>query len=317
MIPSKRAHLHVVGLSHPGQTGKNNEDRFAVTSYYVSRRNATPALFAVVADGIGGHRAGEVAAEMVVDYISHAIAESDAYQPVKIMEQAVQGASHVIAMQAATGTNQQGMGATCACTWVVGDRLYTASVGDSRIYLIREKNIQQLTVDHTWIREALDSGDLTPDQAHDHPNAHMIQRYLGSTEPPEVDFRLRLHDGEMDVQSVSNQGLRLEPGDILLLCSDGLTDMVWYGEIIRVFGSAGNLHSAAQALIDLANERGGHDNITVVLLAVPQPEETYLIEKQRNIMPWLMRGIMAGVILIAVLIALGWYLMRTGVEVIP
>ena len=160
------------------------------------------------------------------------------------------------------------MGATCVCAWVIAERLYMASVGDSRLYLLRRGVIRQLTTDHTWIQEALDFGFLTPEQAHKHPNQHVIRRYLGSAEPPEVDFRLKLDDAETDEQALANQGLRLEPGDRLLLCSDGLSDLVQPGEIQQAV-QTGTREGAPQALVALANARGGHDNITVLLLEVP------------------------------------------------
>jgi protein phosphatase len=159
------------------------------------------------------------------------------------------------------------MGATCACAWVIKDRLYTASVGDSRIYLVRNQKIRQLTIDHTWVQEALDHGALTPDQARNHPNVHVIRRYLGSEQPVEPDFRLKLEAGESDSQAERNQGFRLRRGDRLLLCSDGLTDLV-EDEEIRAALQTNQLDAAVQYLINLANHRGGHDNITVVALHV-------------------------------------------------
>ena len=138
MIRTDRSHLNIATQTHAGMTGKNNEDRYAVTSYELSESDNTPVLFAVVADGIGGHLAGEVAAELAVDHITQFVAESDARHPKKILEKAIQETSEAIADHAASKPEQQGMGATCACVLVVGDQLYTATVGDSRIYLLRE-----------------------------------------------------------------------------------------------------------------------------------------------------------------------------------
>ena len=107
--------------------------------------------------------AGEVAAELAVDHISKFVAESDARHPKKILEKAIHEASEAIADHAASEPEQKGMGATCACVWVIGDQLYTATVGDSRIYLLREGRIQQLTTDHTWVQEALEKNILTPE----------------------------------------------------------------------------------------------------------------------------------------------------------
>ncbi|NOY99773.1 MAG: serine/threonine-protein phosphatase [Chloroflexi bacterium] len=317
MIPSKRAHLHVAALSHPGMKGKNNEDRFAVTSYVLSEKDATPALFALVADGIGGHRAGEVAAEMVVDYVSQAVAESDAKNPLQVIKQAVEGANRAIVSQAESDNDHQGMGATCACAWVIGDRLFTASVGDSRIYLLRGATIQQLTTDHTWIQEAMEKGILTPEQAREHPNVHVIRRFLGSADIPEVDFRMRLQPKESDARARANQGMRLQPGDTLLLCSDGLTDLVWNDEILETIRAAKDLQSAAQALIDLANERGGHDNITVILLSALNGGGAKKKLGGSNPLPWIVGGVVAFLVIASALAGLLWYLLQPTSRVTP
>src|SRR5450756_2343537 len=190
MIRSEHAHLQVAALSHPGMTGKNNEDRYAVSAYRLGPDNAAPSLLAVLCDGIGGHRAGEVAAEIAVNTISQVVAESDASQPIQILQNAVQAASQRIYKQAQSNGERRGMGSTCACAWVIGSRLYTVSVGDSRIYLQRGDAIYQLTTDHTLVQELLERGQITPEQMRGHPNAHVIRRHLGSAVPPEGDFRL-------------------------------------------------------------------------------------------------------------------------------
>jgi serine/threonine protein phosphatase PrpC len=268
MIRIEQSHLSVTALTHPGMTGKNNEDRFAVSAYQIQARRPERALLAILADGIGGHRAGEVAAEMAVNQVSRLIAASDATRPVETLRSAIQAASHEILIQAQNDPARQGMGATCACAWILADRLYTASVGDSRLYLVRDGAIQRLSTDHTWIQEALEKGLLRPEQTRGHPNAHVIRRYLGSPQPPEVDFRLRLHPNESDVQASANQGVRLHEGDRLLLCSDGLTDLVQDDEILAILEEQPQ-ETACQTLIALANERGGHDNITLISIQVP------------------------------------------------
>jgi len=268
MIRTERAHLNVVALSHPGMTGKKNEDRYAVSAYRVDAKDAKPSLFAIVSDGIGGHRAGEVAAEITVNTISHLVAQSDARKPLETLAEAISTASLSISTQAQQDPNQQGMGSTCACAWVIDNRIYTASIGDSRIYLLRGEDLYQLTTDHTWIQEALDKGILTPEDVRGHPNVHVIRRYLGSARPPIADVRMRMHPQETDTQALANQGMRIIPGDVILLCSDGLTDLVSDIEI-RDLLRIPDARLAAQYMIDLANERGGHDNTTVILLSVP------------------------------------------------
>jgi protein phosphatase len=285
MIRSSLAHLHIAALSHSGMTGKNNEDRYAVSSFNLSADDPRPVVFAVVADGIGGHRAGEVAAELAVNYISQGVAESNGKKPLKILEDAIHDASQAVAAHSASRSEQAGMGATCACVWIVERKLYIAHVGDSRIYLVRAGQIRRLTVDHTWVQEAIAKGVLDPDQARDHPNVHVIRRYLGSVQLPEVDFGLYLEEDEDDEEARANQGFELEPGDTLLLCTDGLTDLVWDDEILKAMRSKPNVKAAAEALVEMANQRGGHDNTTVVLVSVPHPEAT--VQRKKRFLGWL------------------------------
>lgn len=286
MIRTQRAHLHVAAFSHPGMTGKNNEDRFAVLSHVLSADDPTPSLFAVLSDGIGGHRAGEVAAELAVDHISHAVNASNGREPLTIMEEAIHAASEAIAHHSASDNERHGMGATCACAWVIGEKLYLACVGDSRIYLLRDGQMRQLTTDHTWVQEALEKKIIQPEDAREHPNVHVIRRYLGSLKLPEVDFRLKLNDSENSLQAQKNQGMTLLPDDMLLLCSDGLTDMVWADEIQKTLLEAKTPKATAQKLVAQANERGGHDNITVIVMMVPKPRPPG--EKKKGVWGWLM-----------------------------
>lgn len=269
MIPTTRAHLHVAAITHPGMRGKNNEDRYGVSAYSIGEEDRTPSVFAMIADGIGGHRAGETAAEMAVNLISQSVAESMASDPPAVLAEAVSNASQAIFEESASDPSKKGMGATCIAAWVIGDRLFTVAVGDSRLYLIRSGSILRLNIDHTWIQEAIENGALTPDQAKGHPNAHVIRRYLGSPQPVVPDFRIRLNPTESDGDAQANQGLRLLPDDVLLLCSDGLHDLVDDQEILQVISNQ-KMEKALETLVNMANERGGHDNITIVALQVPK-----------------------------------------------
>ncbi len=280
MNRTQNSHLTIAALSHAGMTGKNNEDRFAVSSYTTEADK--PVLFAVLSDGIGGHRAGEVAAELTVNYISETVSQSNGKNPIQIMESAIHAASQAIASRSASKEEQHGMGSTCACVWIEGQNLYVAYVGDSRIYLVRDGALQRLTIDHTWVQEALDKGIITAAQAREHPNVHVLRRHLGSVELPDVDFRLHLNGHENTQQAYDNQGTPLLPGDTLLMCTDGLTDMVWDDEILRLILTRNSLKSAAEDLIAQANERGGHDNITVILIGVPRLDAAQSAKKKRG-----------------------------------
>ena len=302
MIRTSRAHLHVEAHTHQGMTGKNNEDRYAVASFLTNEKDQIPVVFAVLADGIGGHRGGEVAAELAVNHIMQSVAKGDGKFSRHHIEQAVYEASNAIAAKSAANDEFKGMGATCVIVWIIGNKLYTAYVGDSRIYLMRGERIQRLTIDHSWVQEAMDKGILTPELARNHPNVHVIRRYLGSGIPPEPDFRLNLYEGDDAAEAEKNQGTELLPNDVLLLCSDGLTDLVWDDEILDVVRSKQNLNDASHALVDLANERGGHDNITVILIGIPEdykPKDETKKETKANWLPWIIAGI-AGLFMIVV-----------------
>ena len=298
MIRTVRSHLNVEAHSHPGMTGKNNEDRYAVASFVLDDNNKMPVLFAVLADGIGGHRGGEVAADLAVNHIVQAAAKSDGRHIRHTIEDVIVEASDAIAAHSASKDDLKGMGSTCALAWIVGDKLHTATVGDSRIYLMRAGRIQQLSTDHTWVQEAIEKGILTPERAREHPNVHVIRRYLGSPEPPEPDFRLRWFDDEGDQGDEGNQGVQLLPGDVLLLCSDGLTDLVWDDEILEVVRSKPTLKEASRSLVELANSRGGHDNTTVILISVPSNFKL-TVKNDAGWLPWVIGGV-AGVLFIVV-----------------
>jgi PPM family protein phosphatase len=269
MITIKQAHLHVAALSHMGMVRKNNEDNFAVSAFQLSEKDPTPAVFAILCDGIGGHKAGEVASEMAVNRISARVARSDGLHPTEILSTAFREANERILASARDNPEQKGMGATLACAWVIGRRLYTASAGDSRTYLVRGGGIQQLNIDHTWLQEAIEKGAVDPAKVKDAPNLHVIRRHLGSEKEDQPDFRLRLRDGETNEQMLANQGTALLPGDVLVLCSDGLTDYLKSSEILGVMQKTKNLNASVKTLVDQANQRGGQDNITVVMLMMP------------------------------------------------
>jgi protein phosphatase len=302
MIRTSNSPLEIAAVTHPGMAGKQNEDRFAVSSYRVSETDSTPSVFAVVSDGIGGHRAGEVAAEMAVETISHMVAQSNIRHPLAVLDHAIQVTSEAIASKAKDDTQRLGMGTTCACAWVIGSQLFIASVGDSRVYLLRSGSLIQLTVDHTWVQEAVDRGILGPEDIRNRPNVHVIRRYLGSSKTPQADTRLRLAKDETDTQARSNQGLRLLPGDLLLLCTDGLTDVVEDADIEPTVRGL-DLQSAAQALLDLACSRQGNDNITVVLMLVPWEVAPKM---KSNFWRWALLGLAVLILLALVIVIATW-----------
>ena len=236
MIRTQQAHLYISALSHPGMAGKNNEDNYAVSAYVVSAANPTPSVFAIVSDGIGGHNAGEVASEMVVNLISAAVEKREGGHPLAVFQNSFTAASAAILQKSKENTALDGMGATAACAWVIGSQLYIAYTGDSRIYMLRGQHIKQLSRDHTWVQEALDKGVLQAGAAlKNHPNMHVIRRYLGSQQSGEPDTRLYLMPGESDAKAKANQGLALLPGDIILLAGKGHEDYQIIGTVKHHF----------------------------------------------------------------------------------
>ena len=266
MMPSETSHLASAGLSHPGERRKNNEDRYFLSSYRLEKAN-TPSLLAIVADGIGGHRAGEIAAQIAVDTVAKKITSAPCSNPVAELREAALEANRLVT-HASQEPERLGMGSTLSVAWIIGNRLYITSVGDSRIYLLRRGKLHQITIDHTWVQEAIEHRIITPEEAPSHPKAHVLRRYIGSREAIQPDMRLLLDPKEKPTTSEANQGLMLHPKDQILLCTDGLTDVVQDQEIQRVLEDH-TPEKAVEEFVSLARERGGPDNITVIALSVP------------------------------------------------
>jgi len=249
-----------------------NEDSFEITAFTISEDDDTPVLLAIIADGIGGHKAGEIASKIAVATIISSVAESDGTDPLWILKSALLEANHSITSEAETDDSRKGMGSTVACALVIDSALYIATLGDSRLYLIRDNVIQQLNIDHTWVQEALEVGVINSEEARNHPRRHLIRSYLGSSDPIHPDLRLYMDSEENQEQAKANQGLPLVPGDQVLICTDGLTDLVDDEEILEIITGEDSKDEQLQKLVDLANQRGGHDNITVVVLQAPGVE---------------------------------------------
>ena len=272
MIPSKQPHLDSSAITDPGSKGRLNEDSFEITAFTISEDDDTPVLLAIIADGIGGHKAGEIASKIAVATIISSVAESDGTDPLWILKSALLEANHSITSEAETDDSRKGMGSTVACALVIDSALYIATLGDSRLYLVRDNVIQQLNIDHTWVQEALEVGVINSKEARNHPRRHLIRSYLGSSDPIHPDLRLYMDSEENHEQAKANQGLPLVPGDQVLICTDGLTDLVDDEEILEIIVGEDSKDEQLQKLVDLANQRGGHDNITVVVLQAPGVE---------------------------------------------
>jgi protein phosphatase len=251
--------LDVEGRTHPGRVRDHNEDAFVVESPTSERARARGTLL-VVSDGMGGHAAGEVASQIAVETIPAAYyrdrpgsrASQDSSPPVaETLVGAVLEANEAIFAEAERTPERQGMGCTVVAAVVQKSTLIVAHVGDSRAYLVHDGQIRQLTQDHSWVGQQVAAGILTPEQAEHHPRRSLLLQALGRES--NVDVEVHEH--------------ALESGDVLVICSDGLTSVVRDPEIAE---RASRLppRTATERLIALANERGAPDNVTVVVAAV-------------------------------------------------
>lgn len=222
-----------------GRQRRDNED----SSY------ASGSVF-VVADGMGGAQSGEVASKIVVDAFSSGLPETGTAE--ERLAVVVQRANREIHERSRSEAANAGMGTTVTAAYLDGDAIAIAHVGDSRAYLLRDGELRRLTEDHSLVEELVRGGRLTEEEAAEHPQRSVITRALGIEPLVEID----------------TWTYPLRPGDVVLLCSDGLTSMVSEQQLQRVVVAAPTLNEAAQRLIGAANEAGGRDNITVVLFRV-------------------------------------------------
>jgi protein phosphatase len=243
-------------LSDVGRKRKGNEDSLFV--------NADQNLF-VVADGMGGHAAGEVASRVAAESINEFVCltggdeeitwpfgldENISYDGNRL-KTAIRYANRKVLEATREKSEYEGMATTVAAVLVDGDTANLGHVGDSRVYLVREGGISQLTSDHSWVNEQIQSGVISADQARSHPLRNVVTRALGGKPDLLVDMQVQ----------------KLQAGDTLLLCSDGLTTMVPDERIAELVEAAGgDMEKAARELVAAANAGGGEDNITVLLI---------------------------------------------------
>ena len=225
--------------------------------------NAAEDLFAV-ADGVGGHKAGELASRMAVEYIE-AFARKNPIRAVKdektlmaYFASCLEGVNQVILRQAAGDGRNSGMATTVVLVHLKGESAYVVNVGDSRAYLLREENLMQITEDHTYVNELLKKGSITKAEAMNHPERNMITRALGSEEKLMPDY----------------YSFPVYAGDRILLCSDGLYNEVEDDEIRDLSDKTGTVEEFVHELVRRANQHGGRDNISVVCVEIiPQKKE--------------------------------------------
>ena len=258
-------------LSDVGRRRSHNEDRYCT--------DTTLGLF-IVCDGMGGSKAGEVASALAVETIHQHINKASQHYDLPLigptnpnvssstnrLASALREANHAIYNQANRTPEWAGMGTTVVATLLTDQLLSFAHVGDSRLYLIRAQAIQPLTTDHSWVAEQVRSGLMTEAEAERSPRRNMVTRALGVEPAVEVTVR----------------ETELYAGDLLLLCSDGLTRDIHAKTILQTLTHIDDMSSAAQHLIALANDAGGEDNITVIAIAVHDAAEHTMWHRVRQ-----------------------------------
>lgn len=261
--------FHVASHTDRGRVRSINQDAVFFSKLTVPR--GLTALLGLVADGMGGHSAGEeasrIASETVRKQISKEAAELAASEDTawqELLRRAATSANRSVFETARVNREQHGMGTTLTIALIVGERLHIASVGDSRAYLLNPNGvtqdgltIEQLTSDHSLVARLVDVGQITPEQARNHPQRNILYRTIGTDPSVEIDTRSE----------------PLEPGDIILLCSDGLFNYVDGPELAQITFSSPDLERVCKQLVALANQRGGRDNISVVIIRVDSGNE--------------------------------------------
>ncbi len=240
-------------ITDVGRVRSQNQDYVFASDTSVGRL----ANLFVVADGMGGHKAGDRASSSAVAVFVSSVKKSKDRNPVNIMRKALEKANANVYKEANSSKALQGMGTTIVSATIDKDTLYVANIGDSRLYLVRGNEIRQITRDHSLVEEMIRAGGITREEGRFHPDRNVITRAVGVRENVEADFFDEI----------------VEENDILLLCSDGLSNMVEDEEIKEIISNAPELESAANRLVKKANENGGRDNITVLLAKVNEVEK--------------------------------------------
>lgn len=265
--------VSINGLTDPGRSGKNNEDswnRFSILVPDGANEAMQHAELIIVADGIGGARGGEVASSLAVQEIGK-LMESER-TPNRSIEQrldaAVSAANQLIYQRSAKEPDLQGMGTTVLAVVITQKRrCYVAHAGDSRAYLVRGNRIHLLTQDHTRVQEMVDMGRITVAEAKDHPNRHVVSRFVGINDSVEIDLNILQYTERPQEKPAKTFYLDLQPGDALVCCSDGLNDMLEDEEILELVRRNG-VQNGPTELVKAANLQGGDDNITAVVVSV-------------------------------------------------
>ena len=238
--------LKTFSITDIGKRRKLNQDYVYTSEHPVGN---LPNLF-IVADGMGGHNAGDYASKVTVETIVEKVSYSSETECTCILEEAIQAANALVRAKACESADLEGMGTTVVAATCRGDRLFVANVGDSRLYVTNGGEIRQITRDHSWVEEMVRRGSLGKEEAKVHPGRNIITRAIGGDDNVKVDYFM----------------VQLKEGDLVLMCTDGLTNMLEDVEICEILDGARDIARKAEKLVETANERGGRDNISVLLI---------------------------------------------------
>ncbi len=237
--------MNIFSATDIGQKRKMNQDYIFTSGEPVGN---LPNLF-VVADGMGGHNAGDFASRYGVSVLVETARRDRNFNPVKIMRNGMEAANREVLIKSRQDRSMAGMGTTMVACTVVGGYVYVANVGDSRLYVAGGSDLTQVTQDHSLIAEMVRLGELTPEEGRHHPDKNIITRAIGTSEEVRIDFF----------------DMKLERGNQILMCSDGLTNMVGDDRIFEILRGR-DTDDVAQTLVDEANLNGGRDNIAVIVV---------------------------------------------------
>lgn len=260
--------IKAVVMSDLGNIRTNNEDMGLFFKVADENSLREKGYMLIVADGMGGHNAGEVASSMATDIICREYFNQKNNSVEKNLEKALTLANKTIFEKASSQSAYQGMGTTCTVLVVIGRDVYYAHAGDSRAYIQKNGSIMQITEDHTYVQQLVNNGDITAAEAAVHPKRNILTNAMGTKPEMRIDTGKCKH--------------RFENNDRLLLCSDGLYDYLNDEELNKMLGE-GNLKNAASSMIELAKARGGHDNITIVLAETDNNTEETELKLTRDV----------------------------------
>ena len=239
--------MRSVGASHIGKVRTENQDKI----FFHDQPVGNLKNLYIVADGMGGHKAGDYASRYTIERVVASVSRNAGDEPVSIIKEAINKANELLVAESREDEAKRGMGTTLVIGTIIGNKLFVANIGDSRLYIVGStERIRQITRDHSLVDEMVRLGEINADEARVHPDKNIITRAVGAADHVEADF--------FEVELCED--------DRILLCTDGLTNMVRDEEICDTIRQNDNIETAASQLVAMANANGGRDNITVMII---------------------------------------------------